>query len=187
MEAASKRKEDDLVKILLGDPVFFKCTTGLSHESNGVVPGCNKMADVVRIGIWDWLGWSNEDVKEEIKKIPGMGKCKTFMQRETLDNAHRNDTWVRPEATHWDALWCCNCGEARESVTERRPHGLSDLPASWSHFLGENLLSNESNVQNERKDEQSMQNDHESDNSITSGGSWGEKWGLVMGVDNTRP
>ena len=54
-------------------------------------------------------------------------------------------------------------------------------------FLGENLLSNESNMQNERKDEQSMQNDHESDDSIASGGSWGEKWGLVMGVDNTRP
>ena len=63
------------------------------------------MSDVVRTGIWDWCGWSNEDVKDEIRKILGMGKQETFLQREMSDNVHRNDTWVRPEATHWDTLW----------------------------------------------------------------------------------
>ena len=65
----------------------------------------------------------------------------------------------------------CNCSETCESVMERRPKSLSDSPASWSHFLGENPLLNESNVQNKRKDKQSMQNDPESNDSITSGGS----------------
>ena len=121
MEAACKGREDDLVKMLLGDPVFFECVTELSHETDRVMPRCDKMVDIVRIGVWDWLGWTNNDVKDEIKKILGMGKCETLMQRELLDNAHRKNTWVRPEGTHWDTVWCHDCGRAQELVTERRP------------------------------------------------------------------